>query len=163
MKSGNKKILLVFVFMLGIISSIFCDQIKEGDIFPNLKEFNLEGDIPSLEGKLVLIDFWASWCGPCKKSFPELENIYNEYKEKGFVLIGINVDQNPNDMEKFLKKNQVSFIILRDKDQKLVEKCGINALPSSFMIKNGEIISVHNGFHAGKTGEQIRKEIKELL
>lgn len=137
---------------------------KAGDKLPDLKGFGLEGQIPNLSGKIVIVDFWASWCGPCKASFPILEDVYKRYKDRGVIVLGVNVDETAEDMKKFLENRQVSFPIVRDGKQRLVEAASVEGMPTSFMVDGtGVIKSVHKGFHPGKTEDQLSAEIEALL
>jgi len=153
--------------LLGLISGIpaWAGGLKTGDLFPDLGGFKLEGKLPdSLKGKVVLVDFWASWCEPCKQSFPVMEDLHKRYAEKGLIIIAVNVDENRADMEAFLKKNNVSFSILRDGGQKLVDKTGIATMPSSFLIdREGKVRFAHTGFRGAETKKKYEEEIESLL
>ncbi len=139
--------------------------VKVGETFPDLSSFKLEGKVPEgLKGKVVMIDFWASWCGPCKHSFPAMEELHKKYNEKGLVIVAINVDENKADMEDFLKKNAATFAVVRDAGQKLVERAGIATMPSSFLIdRDGKVRFVHTGFKGAETRKQYEEEIQTLL
>ncbi|HLH53430.1 MAG TPA: TlpA disulfide reductase family protein [Verrucomicrobiae bacterium] len=139
--------------------------IKTGDSFPDLAGFKLEGKLPdSTKGKVVMVDFWASWCEPCKQSFPAMEDLHKRYADKGLVIIAVNVDENRSDMEAFLKKNAATFTVVRDGGQKLVEKAGIATMPSSFLIdKDGKVRFAHTGFRGAETKKKYEEEIESLL
>lgn len=139
--------------------------IKPGDAFPDLAPFKLEGKPPeATKGKVLLVDFWASWCGPCKQSFPAMEELHKRYSDRGLVIVAINVDENRSDMEAFLKKNATSFTVLRDGGQKLVERAGIATMPSSFLIdREGKVRFVHTGFRGAETKKSYEEEIESLL
>src|SRR5690348_5027548 len=68
-------------------------ELKKGDRSPDLKSFRLERTVPDTRGKVVLLDFWASWCAPCKASFPEMENLYEQYGPRGFTIVAVSVDE----------------------------------------------------------------------
>lgn len=153
----------VCIFVFNFYS--LAEQIKEGSIFPDLNDFQLEGELPKdYKEKIVLIDFWASWCGPCKKSFPVYDSIYKKYIKNDFLIIAISVDEKQEDFQKFLKNNPVSFYLLRDPKQKLVEKCGINSMPTSIIIdKQGMVRFIHNGFNSKTTENLLIQQIEDLL
>jgi len=139
--------------------------IKAGDTFPDLSTFKLEGKLPdSTKGKVVLVDFWASWCGPCQKSFPAMEELHKRYGERGLVIIAVNVDEERNNMEEFLKKNAATFVVVRDGNQKLVERTGIASMPSSFLIdREGKVRFTHTGYLGAETKKKYEEEIEALL
>lgn len=139
--------------------------IKVGDTFPDLAGFKLEGKLPdSTKGKVVLVDFWASWCEPCKQSFPVMEELHKRYAEKGLVIIAVNVDEKRADMEEFLKKNTATFTVVRDPGQKLVDKAGIATMPSSFLMdRDGKVRFTHTGFRGAETKKKYEEEIESLV
>lgn len=139
--------------------------LKEGDPFPDLSGFGLEGALPTeLKGKVILLDFWASWCGPCKESFPVLEELHKKYAASGLVVLGVNVDDKAKAVEDFLKRRPVSFPIVRDASKRLVSAVDIETMPTSFLIdKQGKIKGVHRGFRGAETKRAYVKEIEELL
>jgi thiol-disulfide isomerase/thioredoxin len=138
--------------------------LKVGDTLPDLASFNLEGKLPgTLKGKVVVVDFWASWCAPCAKSFPVLDELQKKYGDK-LVIIGVNVDEKKSDMDKFLEKHTVSFTIVRDGDQKLVAAAEPTTMPTSFVIDGaGKVCFLHNGFHGEDTHKEYITEIESLL
>lgn len=147
-----------------IMSSGVHAKLSESDPLPDLATFELSGDIPDLRGKVVLIDFWASWCAPCKASFPAMDKIYQEYKDDGFVVLAVSVDTNMKAYKKFADKSGVSFPLIWDGHKLLVAEAQIAAMPTSMMVdKKGVIRSIHEGYLGKKTDEAYREEIKKLL
>ncbi len=138
--------------------------VKVGNTFPDLASYKLEGKLPEMKEKVIMIDFWASWCDPCKDSFPAMAELQKRYGPEGFVIIAINVDENKSDMEDFLKKTPATFAVVRDGSQKLVEKAGIGTMPSSFLLdRTGKVRFAHNGFRGAETKKEYAKEIETLL
>ena len=139
--------------------------IKIGDTFPDLGGFKLEGKLPDdLKGKIVMVDFWASWCEPCRESFPAMNELQTRYGSQGLVVIGVNVDEKKTDMEVFLKKNAATFTVVRDAAQKLVDKVGIATMPSSFLIdREGKVRFMHSGYRGEETKKKYAEEIESLL
>lgn len=138
--------------------------LAESDQLPDLATFGLEGDLPDLEGKVVLLDFWASWCAPCKKSFPAMDELYKELKDQGFVILAVSVDSTAKAYEKFVSKSEVTFPLMLDAQKKLVEAAEIEVMPTSLMIdKSGVIRSIHKGFMGQKTIDTYRDEAVTLL
>ena len=138
---------------------------KVGDVLPDLAAQKLEGKLPdSLKGKVVLVDFWASWCVPCAESFPALEELHQRYKDRGLVILAVSTDEERAKMEKFLKKHPVTFAVVRDAGQKLVAQADVSTMPTSFLVDaEGKVRFIHAGFHGEKTRKQYAEEIESLL
>lgn len=139
--------------------------IKVGDALPELSTFGLEGKLPDdLKGKVVLLDFWASWCGPCKESFPVMDELQQKYESKGLVILAVNVDEDVTAMKDFLKDHPVQFNILHDATKKLVGTANIASMPTSFLIgKDGKVVAIHKGFHGKETAKEYTAEVEKLL
>ncbi|MFI5297943.1 MAG: TlpA family protein disulfide reductase [Polyangiales bacterium] len=117
----------------------------------------------SADGKVLIVDFWATWCGPCKASFPKVDALYRKYKAKGVVVIGVNEDEDGGDIAGFVDDTGATFPIALDKNQKVAESFGVEAMPSTILIdKSGVVRFVHDGSH-GDEDKEIEKEIKKLL
>lgn len=135
----------------------------EGSPLPSLASYGLEGSLPATKGKVVLIDFWASWCSPCKASFPTLNHLHQTYAERGLVLLGVNVDEKAADRDRFLKSTPAGFPIVRDAGQKLVAAANVQTMPTSFIVdRSGIIRHVHSGFHK-KDATTLEQQITALL
>ena len=138
--------------------------LKEGDAFPDLTRCGLEGALPELHGKIVLVDFFASWCDPCKESFPAMEELYQKYRERGLVIVAVNLDNKKADMEDFLKQHRASFTIVRDAEHTLVSQIKIPTMPSSFLLdREGKVRAFHRGFKGAETRKQYVEEVESLL
>jgi thiol-disulfide isomerase/thioredoxin len=153
------------VVLLGALPSLSHAALKAGDTIPDLSSYKLEGALPaSFKDKVVMLDFWASWCDPCKESFPTMEDLHRRYGPKGLLVIAVNVDENRADMEEFLKKHPATFSLVRDGSQKLVEKAGISTMPGSFLIdRQGKIRFIHAGYKGTETKKKYEQEIETLL
>jgi len=139
--------------------------VKVGEAFPEITPAQFEGKLPdTLRGKIVLVDFWASWRGPCKGSFPVLEELHKRYAGQGLVVLGINLDETKEAMQEFLAKHPASFAIVRDHQHKMVKSVSIPTMPTSFLLDGeGKVRFIHNGFHGASTQKQYAQEIEELL
>jgi thiol-disulfide isomerase/thioredoxin len=139
--------------------------LREGDALPPLNGFKLEGRLPDdLKGRVILLDFWASWCAPCRKSFPALEAIHKKYASQGLSVIAVNVDENRANMERFLMDNPVTFTVVRDAEQKLVAAVDAPSMPTSLVIdRAGKIRFLHHGFTGEDTVRDYEREISSLL
>jgi peroxiredoxin len=118
-----------------------------------------------LKGQVVLINFWASWCGPCRQEMPVLEQLYRKYKAAGFTLIGVNVEPKSGDAEGFLKSTPVSFPILFDPDSKVSRLYEVTGMPSTVIVdRAGKVRYIHHGYKPGEESEyldQIRTLVRE--
>lgn len=163
MNTSSHKWILTLI-LIGLLAGSAFGQWKVGDPLPDLSEVHLSGPVPDLAGRVVLLDFWASWCTPCKKSFPVLTALQNEYADQGLIVLAISVDENQAKMEQFLKDNPVPFPVVRDKTQHLVKTAGIEAMPTSYLIDaQGVIRYVHTGFLEESTPAEYEDQIRTLL
>lgn len=114
-------------------------------------------------GKVIYLDFWASWCTPCRQSLPLLEKLYRRYRDQGFEIIAVNVDENKTEAKNFLLKHPISYVNLYDPKGLIGKKFNVKLLPMSFIIdRNGTIIHRHLGFdskYAKKLNLLIANEI----
>ena len=121
--------------------------------------------LAQLKGKVVMLNFWASWCGPCRQEMPLLEQMHKRYSALGFTLVGVNVDANSKDAEDWLSKTPVSFPVLFDRESKVSKMYDVSAMPSTvFIDRQGNVRYLHRGYKAGDEGEylnQIRALLKE--
>lgn len=126
-------------------------KIKEDDTIPELSLPDRKGVQTSLrqiakKNKVVLISFWASWCRPCRLEMPQIDKIRTKFKDKGFEIIAINVDNDKGDAEKYLKARPVSFPVLFDEGEKASDLFGVRAIPTSFLVDGtGKVLSVNEG------------------
>lgn len=121
----------------------------------------IKGD--SLKGQLVYVDFWASWCKPCLKSFPWMNKMQEQHKDKGFKIIAVNVDKDRSLIGKFLDKAPADFTIAYDEDAELAEIFYVKGMPTSYIFdRNGKLVATHLGFREKKIPE-YEAEIQSLL
>jgi thiol-disulfide isomerase/thioredoxin len=105
-------------------------------------------------GKVVVLDFWASWCVPCRRSFPWLNAMHEKYADDGLVIIGVNLDMERADAEQFLQEYPADFAILYDENQELARQFEVVAMPSSYVIgRGGKIVARHMGFKVKQQDE----------
>ncbi|HMJ88637.1 MAG TPA: TlpA disulfide reductase family protein [Candidatus Acidoferrum sp.] len=152
------------VLMLAALPSLRAAPLKQGDAFPDLSKFTLEGTLPDTKDKVVLVDFFASWCGPCKDSFPAMQELHKQFGGKGLVIIAVNLDKKKSDMDDFLQKHPADFVIVRDAANKLVGEVKIPTMPTSFLLdRSGKVHSMHRGFKGEETRRTYAAEIEALL
>lgn len=138
---------------------------KIGDAIPDLAAQQLEGKLPdSFKGKVVLVDFWASWCAPCAESFPVMEALHKRYQNQGLVILAVSTDEKRANLDKFLKKHAVTFAVVRDASQKLVAQADVVTMPMSFLVdRDGKVRFIHDGFRSSETKTKYIAEIESLL
>ncbi len=158
---------ILFTFLTGTAAR--AEKVKENDSFPNFSLTGLKDkkgvDLDNLKKKhkAILVDFWASWCGPCKESMPVLNKLDKKFRGKGLAIIGINVDNDRESGLGFAKENPVEFPLLFDEGKKVIDKVGVATMPSSFLIDSkGKIRAIHKGFREGDD-KKWEDEIATLL
>lgn len=120
-------------------------------------------DLSAHAGKVVYLDFWASWCGPCKQSFPWMIALQEKYGPKGFAVVTVNVDKKKAEADKFLKQFPSPLEVRYDPEGKSAALYGLKAMPSSYLYdRAGKLREVHVGFHKDETAK-VEKVIESLL
>ena len=111
-------------------------------------------DLNDYRGKVVILDFWASWCVPCRRSFPWMNEMQEKYADIGLVVIAVNLDNDVSDAEAFLQHYPADFSVHYDQNRQLVRQYAVEAMPSSFLIgRDGTIAERHLGFKVARTDE----------
>lgn len=109
--------------------------------------------------KVVMINFWATWCAPCRVEMPQFAKIYKEYKDKGLEILAVNEDRAPDKLDAYLTKKPVAFPILLDPGGKVAESYGIRAFPTTIMVdKSGKVLSIIEG-----TESYIEWQVKHFI
>lgn len=116
--------------------------------------------LDSLRGKVVLVDFWASWCGPCQKSFPWMADVYRRYAGKGLEIVAINLDKGRDAAEDFLRAHPAPFTVAFDPSGSVAKAYKVWGMPTSFLIDPaGRVVLAHSGFDP-KHSDQVEAAIK---
>jgi peroxiredoxin len=141
--------------------------VEAGQPAPQFAMASLSGDgkisLNAHRGKVVYVDFWASWCAPCLKAVPALEKLRAEFPASDFQVIAVNLDRDLERARKFLADHPVGYPSASDPDGRLPEMFGLETMPTSYLIdRQGVVRYVHRGYRAGDE-VQIRKRIQELL
>jgi len=114
-------------------------------------------------GRVVLVNFWATWCGPCRQEMPHLNKLYDKYRSSGFMLLGVNVDEDTRNAVAVADKLGVRFPVLPDADKRVSQKYDLRAMPSTVLIdRDGRVRHVHRGYQSGYE-DTYDKQIRELL
>lgn len=155
-----KKAVFVSCFLLFAVT-LFAQDPEKGS---KAKEINLPGlegknvSLTSLQGKVVLIDFWASWCVPCRKTVPALKKLYSTYKDKGFEIFGVSLDTDANDWKAAVKQDIIPWTQVLDTSGETAGAWNVNYIPRTFLLdKQGKIIAVN------PTEEELQKQLQKLL
>jgi thiol-disulfide isomerase/thioredoxin len=120
-------------------------------------------DLESQTGKVVYLDFWASWCKPCRESFPWMNSLLTRYPDDRFTIITVNLDAETAEMHRFLEKIPADFDIYHDPSGAIAEQFQLEGMPTSYLIDaNGKVVRRHIGFYTRKI-EEYEREIEELL
>jgi thiol-disulfide isomerase/thioredoxin len=125
----------------------------------------LQGEVTlgSLRGKAVLVDFWASWCGPCRQSFPWMNGLQKRYGDKGLAIVAVNLDKDRELASHFLAEVPAAFTVAFDPSGKTAESYRVKALPTTFLVSpDGKLLLTHTGFDA-KHASEFEAQIAEAL
>lgn len=139
------------------------------DVEQSAPDFTLEAlDGPNLRlqeyrGQVVLINFWASWCGPCRQEMPVLDRLHQRYEEAGFAVLGVNVEGKRAPAEKIAKQAKVSFPVLIDAGQRVSKEYDLEAMPSTVVVdRDGTVRYIHRGYKPGDEAKYL-EVVKQLI
>ena len=170
------KIILIMVLALMLVSGLImagcsgptsapAQGPQIGKLAPDFKLSNLEGQSVSLgdfRGKPVLLNFWASWCGPCRYEMPFIQEIYEEWSGKGLIILAVNLQENPSQVKEFVESFGFSFPVLLATNQEVSLAYNIRGIPATFFIdKDGIIQDIKIGAFAGKT--EIESRLRKIM
>jgi peroxiredoxin len=114
-------------------------------------------------GQVVMINFWATWCGPCRQELPQLNRLYVQYQRAGFVLLGLNIDDNPKSAQQLVDQLSLGFPVLFDPKKQVSSRYDVDAMPSTLLIDRGGVVRyLHRGYRSGVENEYEAK-VRELL
>jgi thiol-disulfide isomerase/thioredoxin len=160
--------LLAQVAVATALAALACGlqaQVAPGNPFPSLATAGLTGGtLPETAGHVLFVDFWASWCAPCKASFPAYSQLQADYASRGLVIVAVSVDENPALYSAFVAKLKPTFATLIDGKHTLVQEVQVPTMPTSYLVdRSGKVRFMHAGFHGQQTERELRREIDELL
>ncbi len=162
-----KSLFRISCFILAMTSLSSVSAIEIGQAAPPFSLPTLQNDLPTslkqFAGKVIYVDFWASWCAPCRTSFPLLNQLHKKLKAQGFEVVGINLDENKANAEKFFKDHPVNFTLLRDAKGEWADQFVVESMPTSFIIdKKGVVQHIHHGFVSDDINA-LETKVSELL
>ena len=141
MKKVVSVLVILFVSVISFAQPSVGDKAREINL-PDIKGKNIS--LSSLQGKVVLIDFWASWCGPCRRTVPDLKKTYAKYQSKGFEIFGVSLDSDKNDWKQALKEDNINWIHVNDSRGNVAGIWNVMYIPNVFLLdKNGKIVAVN--------------------
>jgi peroxiredoxin len=155
--------LLISVFA----SSVFAaTELKEPEDAPDFTLKSLKGSnlkLSEFRGDVVMINFWATWCGPCRQEMPILNDLYLKYRDMGFTLLGVNVEKNTTKAANMIRDLKVVFPVLFDTENSVSKLYKVEAMPSTVLVdRDGKLRYVHRGYVPGTEDEYVR-QVRELM
>lgn len=157
----KRSIPLIFLFLISFTQN----SIATPQQAPDIKLPGIDGvvHLKELKGKVVYLDFWASWCIPCRKSFPWMHDIKQSYADQGFEVVAVNLDKDRDLADAFLKTMDVNFKVAFDKSGESASSYKLKGMPSSYLIgRDGKVHASHIGFR-DKDKQQLESVIQSLL
>ncbi|MFA9462209.1 TlpA family protein disulfide reductase [Thiohalorhabdus sp. Cl-TMA] len=147
------RLLLLAALLSGAVTSALAAD--TGDRAPDFRiqgpNFHGSAMLSELRGHVVYVDFWASWCGPCRQSFPWMNELHDRYSDDGLVIAAVNLDESTADAKRFLREVPVDFPVVFNPGGDLAEKYGVSAMPSSYLVgPDGRIVHRELGFRLGE-------------
>ncbi len=156
-----------FLIYLGLVTlTVTSNAITVQDDAPDFTLKSLQGEnlrLNEYRGRVVLLNFWASWCGPCRQEMPLLDRIHKRYQDAGFAVLSVNVEGDPIPARALAQETGVSFPVLIDSGQKISELYELEAMPSSVLIdRDGVVRYIHRGYQPGDEAQYL-KVVKQLI
>jgi len=153
--------ILLIAITIGFVTSAMAQQ-QQAVNFSLKSSDGTSYELSKYKGKVVVVNFWATWCGPCRKEIPDFIEAYKKYKSKGLEIIGISLDQDGwTKVTPYVKQSNINYPVVLG-DEKVVQNYGgFNAIPTTFIVdKNGNIVDQHTGTMSLK---QLEAKLKPLL
>ena len=157
---------LALCLTLASLTPAALQNANAGQTIPDFTLPTLSNDSVQLsahKGEVVYVDFWATWCPPCRKSFPWMEQMHRKYKDAGLKIIAVSIDGDKAAIQSFLNSNPVSFTVAHDKGGKIADSFGLQGMPTSYLIdRKGVLHYTHAGFRESDK-DVLESHIKSLL
>jgi peroxiredoxin len=166
MKSLQPKIAAALMILAWVFcTSAFASSELKGPApdftLKSLKGSNLK--LSEFRGDVVMINFWASWCGPCRQEMPILNDLYLKYRDMGFTLLGVNVEENSTKAANMVRELKVVFPVLFDNENAVSKMYKVEAMPSTVIVdRDGNMRYLHRGYVPG-TEDEYQRQVRELM
>jgi len=158
--------LLAAFVILFIVPASQAAMPKVGAVAPDFSLKSSSGKnlrLSEHRGEVVMINFWATWCGPCRQEMPLLNRLHEQYRKAGFTLLGVSVDDKPQAAQEMARQLSVGFPVLFDSEKQVSRRYDVDAMPTTLIIdRDGKVRYIHRGFRPGYEAK-YEAEIKELL
>ncbi len=162
---GLRTLLLGAILVIFTASSLASSSL-EGQVAPDFALKSASGEnlrLSEYRGDVVLINFWATWCGPCRQEMPLLDDLYGRYQRVGFILLGVNIDDDSRRAMQMVQELGVNFPVLFDENKEVSKLYKVEAMPVTILVdREGTVRHVHHGYKPGYE-EKYLTEIRSLL
>jgi peroxiredoxin len=163
----RRRLLAPAVFAVGAGLATFCSAaVAPASAAPDFTLRSSLGQnlrLHEQRGQVVMVNFWASWCGPCKVELPHLNKLYDRYRGSGFVLLGVNIDEDPRLAASIAQRMGLNFPILLDSDKAVAKRYDLGTMPSTVIIdRDGRVRQIHLGYRDGLEAT-YEKQVRDLL
>lgn len=154
------------LFLWALLATLPALALEKGDALPAATLARADGSklaLSDLRGRVVIVDFWASWCGPCRESFPFLDELRTKHGDTGLTVVGVNLDEERSEAQRFLDKTPVTFDIVYDAEATTPPAFGVKAMPSTYVFgRDGKLRAVHLGFRDSDRAS-LAREVEAAL
>lgn len=158
--------LILSLLSLTAFGAASVSALDEGQRAPEIGLRTPDGQtirMADLRGKVVVVDFWASWCAPCREELPVLQRLHEQYASRGVVVVGVGIDRNERDFRTFKDRMGLTFPVVHDGAHQVAGRYEPPRMPSTFLIdRNGVVRHVHEGYRASNAAE-LEQQIQQLL
>jgi len=140
--------------------------VDRGDRVPELGLRDLDGrrvTVAALRGKVLLVDFWATWCEPCRQELPFLQKLHERYADQGLVVVGVSVDERVGNVRRYVQREGLGFTILHDREKQVAERFGLDRMPTNYVVDRRGVIRYVNPTFRADHAERIEGQVKRLL
>ena len=165
-KYSASRFLAVAMLVLGVSGSAHGRMPDLGSAAPDFTLRSSTGKnlkLSEYRGQVVMINFWATWSAPCRQEMPHLNRLYEQYRKAGFMLLGVNIDDNPKVAQAMVEQLGVRFPVLYDTSKQVSKRYDVDAMPSTVIVdRDGKVQYLHRGYRSG-TEQQYEAKVREIL